>query len=149
MNYTKKEKEEFEKLVKIYSPNSHLFGDCVKAFFVGGTICTLGQIITNTVLYLGFTKDESALMTTLSLILLSVLLTSFGIYSKLGKFAGGGSLVPITGFANAVCAPAIEFKKEGMILGVGAKMFVVAGPVIVYGTISSVIVGLVHFIRSK
>lgn len=146
MSKTKKEKDEFEKLVKVYSPNSHLFTDCVKAFFVGGIICTVGQTITNIILYYGFTKDEAALMTTIILILLSVILTSFGAYSVLGKFAGAGSIVPITGFANAVCAPAIEYKKEGMVLGVGAKMFIIAGPVIVYGVISSVIVGFVHFI---
>lgn len=139
-------KEEFKKMVEKASPNSHLFVDCLKAFFVGGAICIIGEGITKYLLSSGFTKDESGMYTSIILIFLAALLTGLGLYEKLGKFAGAGSIVPITGFSNSIAAPAIEFKKEGYVFGVGAKMFLIAGPVIVYGTLTSVIVGIIYFI---
>lgn len=139
-------KEEFKKMAEQASPNSHLFADCLKAFFVGGTICIIGEGITKYLLSSGFTKDESGMYTSIILIFIAALLTGLGLYEKLGKFAGAGSIVPITGFSNSIAAPAIEFKKEGYVFGVGAKMFLIAGPVIVYGTFSSVIVGIIYYI---
>lgn len=138
--------KQYEKMVEKASPNSHIFLDCIKAFVVGGIICVIGQFITNVLLNNGLSKDESSAYTSVILIGIASLLTGLGLYPKLGKFAGAGSIVPITGFSNSVTAPAIEFKKEGFILGVGAKIFTIAGPVILYGTITSMIVGIIYYI---
>ncbi len=146
MNDDKLSKKKYNELVKEVSPNSKVYSNCIKAFVTGGLVCILGQIITNVSKQYISDTDTVNLITSLSLILISVLLTGFGIYSKMGKFCGAGTIVPITGFANSVASPAIEFKKEGFILGLGAKMFVVAGPVIVYGVLTSMIVGLFYFI---
>lgn len=143
---TRVSKEEFKKMVEKTSPDSRLFVNCLKAFFVGGTICLIGEGITKYLLSSGFTKDESGMYTSIILIFLAALLTGLGWYEKLGKFAGAGSLIPITGFSNSIAAPAIEFKKEGYVFGVGAKMFLIAGPVIVYGTLASVIVGIIYYV---
>ncbi len=146
MDLTKKGKDRYQYMVKKASPNSKLLTDCLKAFFVGGFICLIGQYINSRFVAGGFTRDEAGMYTSIILIFASVLLTGLGFFDKIGKFAGAGTVVPITGFANSVAAPAIEFKKEGFILGVGAKMFVVAGPVIVYGILSSILVGLVYYL---
>jgi stage V sporulation protein AC len=138
-------KKDYQEKVKIYSPNSHLAADCVKAFIVGGLICVIGQLIMNGYQGAGYTKDQTGMLTAITLIFIGTLLTGLGVYEKIGKFAGSGSVVPITGFANSVAAPAIEFKKEGFIFGVGAKMFVIAGPVLVYGALASFVVGLVYY----
>lgn len=140
--YTKKK---YEKMTEEASPDSPLFTDCIKAFCVGGTICTIGQAITNILKYIGFSSEDTALYTSVILIVIASLLTGMGLYSKLGKFAGAGSIVPITGFSNSVTSPAIEFKKEGYVLGVGAKIFVIAGPVILYGVLASIVVGLFYY----
>ena len=116
------------------------------AFWIGGIICLLGQILTETFMYMGMDKDEAAGWTTLALILTSVILTGFNIYPKIAKVAGAGALVPITGFANGVVSPAIEFKSEGQVFGVGAKIFTIAGPVILYGILSSWILGIGYYI---
>lgn len=137
--------QQYQKMVEKASPNSHIVTDCIKAFIIGGIICCLGQFITNVLANYGFSQDESSIYTSVILIGIASLLTGFGIYPKLGKFAGAGSIVPITGFSNSVTAPAIEFKKEGFILGVGAKIFTIAGPVILYGTITSMIVGIIYY----
>ena len=139
-------KQEYSKLVSRSSPKSPIFTDCIKAFFVGGLICCLGQII-----LIGFEMSPLKLescktMTSVSLIFLAAILTGFGVFDKIAKHAGAGTLVPITGFANAVVSPAIEYKAEGQILGLGAKMFTIAGPVITYGTIASVIYGVVYWL---
>lgn len=139
------QQEEYQELIKSYSPNSKVAANCAKAFVVGGIICVIGQLIVNYFISIGVTKDMASTYNAIILIFVAVLLTGLGWYSKLGKFAGAGSIVPITGFANAIAAPAIEHKKEGLIMGVGAKMFVVAGPVIVYGTVASVVVGAVYY----
>jgi len=134
---------DYDTMVKEASPKSTVLSNCIKAFFVGGTICAIGQVIHNIVAGLGVSQEHVGTVTAMILVFIAMALTAFGLYSKLGKFAGAGSIVPITGFANAVAAPAIEHKKEGIITGVGAKMFTVAGPVIVYGTIASIVVGLI------
>lgn len=145
MKDTQEGKKVYDQMVKESSPNSPIMMNCIKAFVSGGLICVLGQGIHNFVSKYSFTEDEASLITSIVLIFLSVALTGLGIYNKLGKYCGAGTIVPITGFANSVASPAIEFKKEGWIFGMGAKMFIIAGPVIVYGLLSSIIVGLVYF----
>lgn len=139
-------KKQYSEMVKEVSPNSKIYSNCLKAFITGGLICIIGQIITNVTKQYISDTDTVALVTSVILIFISVLLTGMGLYSKMGKFCGAGTIVPITGFANSVASPALEFKKEGFILGLGAKMFIVAGPVIVYGVLTSMLVGLVYFI---
>ena len=139
-------KEEYSKLVQEKSPKSPLVSDCVRAFLTGGAICTLGQGFIELYLYLGADEKTAGTLCSLSLIFISALLTALGVFDKIAKFAGAGTLLPITGFANSVVSPAIEFKSEGFILGVGAKMFSIAGPVIVYGTVASVVYGLIYWI---
>ena len=146
MNDNNQDKARFQQMVKESSPNSHLLADCVKAFVVGGAICVVGQFLTGSFMNSGFAKTDASMYTSVILIFTAVLLTGIGVYDNIGKFAGAGSIVPITGFANAVAAPAIEFKREGYILGVGAKMFVVAGPVIVYGVAASIVCGAVYYL---
>ncbi len=135
---------EYQELAEKSAPRSPVVADCLKAFAVGGTICAIGQIITDTALFFGIYERAAAVICTVVLIALSVALTGLGWYSKLAKHAGAGTLVPITGFANAVASPAIEFRSEGMILGLSAQMFVIAGPVIVYGIASGVLYGLMY-----
>lgn len=140
-----KKEQEFQQMVKEASPNSKIVTNCIKAFLVGGAICCFGQFITNILANYGFSRNETGMYTSIILIFLASLLTGLGIYSKIGKFAGAGSVVPITGFSNSITSPALEFKKEGFILGLGAKIFIIAGPVILYGTLTSVLVGLVYY----
>lgn len=140
---------EYSKMVKKQSPPSPKLRDCTFAFLVGGFICTIGQLLLE--LYsktLSLDEERAKILVTISLIFLSALLTALKIFNKIAKFAGAGTLVPITGFANAVVSPAIEFKAEGFVLGVGANMFKIAGPVIVYGTVASVIYGVIYWITT-
>lgn len=146
MESSGKNNYKYQEMVKKASPNSHIFKNCLKAFVIGGIICVIGQIITNILKYYGFSLNDTGIYTSAILIAAASLITGFGWYSKLGKFAGAGSVVPITGFSNSVTSPAIEFKKEGFILGVGAKIFVIAGPVILYGVLTSIVVGIVYYI---
>lgn len=139
---------EYGKLVKEMSPASPMWKDCLSAFVVGGLICTLGQVFINWYSKLGLEKDMAGTAASMSLIALSALLTGLSIYDDIAKHAGAGTLVPITGFANSIAAPAVEFKTEGFILGVGAKMFTIAGPVIVYGVSASVVYGLIYWITT-
>ena len=138
-------KKEYQKIVTDKSKKSKVFVNCIKAFLIGGAICTVGQVLITVYQFAGLGEEDARTLTSVSLIFLGVLVTAFGLYDDLAKHAGAGSLVPITGFANAVSSPAIEFKTEGFVLGVGAKMFVIAGPVIVYGVFSSVIFGVVYW----
>lgn len=139
--------KQYGKLVQDLCPKSPLWKDCLWAFAVGGSICTLGQALTN--LYSQWlSKTDAATAASMTLVALSALLTGLSLYDNLAKYAGAGTLVPITGFANAIAAPAIEFKTEGMILGTAAKMFTIAGPVIVYGVSASVVYGLVFWITT-
>ena len=140
--------KEYGKLVKDLSPKSPMWRDCLMAFFVGGLICTLGQLAINGYTALGLEKQDASTAASMSLVALSALLTGLSLYDNIAKHAGAGTLVPITGFANSVAAPAVEFKTEGFILGVGAKMFTIAGPVIVYGVSASVIYGLIYWITT-
>lgn len=145
MNQSEEIKQKYKNMVKKASPNSHIVKDCIKAFVVGGIICCIGQFITNSLANYGFTKDETNMYTSVILIFLAAVATGPGWYGKLGKFAGAGSIVPITGFSNSVSSPAIEFKKEGYILGLGSKIFVIAGPVILYGVLTSIAVGIIYY----
>ncbi|MBR3949634.1 MAG: stage V sporulation protein AC [Oscillospiraceae bacterium] len=140
--------KQYEKLVKELSPPSPIIKDCLNAFWIGGLICTLGQVFLNCYSTWGLDKDAAGTATSITLVCLSALLTGLSLYDNIAKKAGAGTLVPITGFANAIAAPAIEFKTEGFILGVGAKMFTIAGPVIVYGVSASVIYGLIYWITT-
>ncbi|MFP4698044.1 MAG: stage V sporulation protein AC [Eubacteriales bacterium] len=137
--------KEYNQLVQRMSPKPKLFKNCLWAFFVGGAICTIGQGINNYILSLGQNTEDAAAWTAIILVFLGALFTGLDLYDELGKYAGAGSVVPITGFANSVVSPAIEYKKEGYVFGVGAKIFTIAGPVILYGIFSSVIVGLVYY----
>ena len=140
--------KEYENLAQSLAPKSPIWKDCLNAFFIGGLICTLGQLILNSYLALEMEKQEAACATSMTLVVLASLLTGLSLYDNIARYAGAGTLVPITGFSNAVSAPAIEFKTEGFILGVGAKMFTIAGPVIVYGVTASVIYGLIYWITT-
>ena len=137
---------EYEKLVKSLSPKSPIVKDCVFAFLIGGLICALGQVILNGYTALELDETAAGTATSMTLVALSALFTGLSLYDNLAKYGGAGTLVPITGFANAVAAPAVEFKTEGFILGVGAKMFTIAGPVIVYGVSASVVYGFIYWI---
>jgi stage V sporulation protein AC len=139
-------KNKYDKMVKKVSPKSNLFMNCLKAFVVGGLICVGGQIITNVLKGFGVGMEDGKSFTSVILIFLGAFFTGLDMYDSLGEFAGAGSIIPITGFANSIVSSAIEYKKEGYIMGVGAKMFTIAGPVIVYGVISSVVVGLIKLI---
>ena len=140
--------KEYEKLVDEISPKSPMGKDCLLAFLVGGIICTIGQFFINFYTYLGLEKDAAGTAASMTLVFISAVLTGLSLYDNIAKFAGAGTLVPITGFANSIAAPAVEFKTEGFILGVGAKMFTIAGPVIVYGVSASVLYGFIYWITT-
>ena len=140
--------KEYGKLVQELAPKSPIRKDCINAFWIGGLICVLGQLAINGFSALGLEKQDASTAASMSLVVLSALLTGFSLYDNIAKYAGAGTLVPITGFANAIASPAIEFKTEGFILGVGAKMFTIAGPVIVYGVSASVVYGLIYWITT-
>lgn len=140
--------KQYDTLVKQMCPPSPLGKDCLLAFLVGGAICCLGQVFLNWYGSLGLDKDMAGTAASMSLVALSALFTGLSLYDDLAKHAGAGTLVPITGFANSIAAPAVEFKTEGFVLGVGAKMFTIAGPVIVYGISASVIYGLIYWITT-
>ena len=138
--------KEYDQLVQQMSPKSHLYKDCLCAFLIGGLICTLGQLLITGYTQLGLEKIDASTAASMTLVALSALLTGLSLYDDIAKYAGAGTLVPITGFANAISAAAVEFKTEGFITGVGAKMFTIAGPVIVYGTAASVVYGFVYWL---
>ena len=145
-NETTKEMKRYQELVQRLAPKSEMGQGLLRAFWVGGLICVLGQMITDWFNYrMRWGLQSSATATSICLIFLSALLTGLGIYDRIGKYAGAGSIVPITGFANSVVAPAMEFRREGLVMGVGAKLFTLAGPVLVYGIGASIIVGLIAF----
>ena len=139
-------KNNYQNYVDKKSPNSPIIKNCFKAFLVGGLICSLGQIINEFCKYRNFNAQISGTIVSIFLIGISAFLTGLNIFNKIGKFAGAGSLVPITGFANSVVSPAMEYKSEGHIMGIGAKMFTVAGPVLVYGISSSIVYGILYFL---
>ena len=141
-------KREYGKLVKEMAPKSPIVKDCIFAFLIGGLICAIGQAFLNLYSYLGMDETNAGTATSMSLVAISAILTGLSLYDDIAKHAGAGTLVPITGFANSIAAPAVEFKTEGFILGVGAKMFTIAGPVIVYGVSASVVYGLIYWITT-
>lgn len=135
--------KEYDRIVKSNSPKSKCFVNSIKAFFIGGAICLLGQLLFEAYKMTGMSEDDSKTLVSVTLIFLGILLTALGVYDKIAKHGGAGTLVPITGFANSVSSPAIEFKSEGYVAGLGAKLFIIAGPVIVYGVSASVVYGAV------
>ena len=136
-------KQEYSNYVDKKSPNSPILKNCFNAFWVGGLICSIGQIIMDICKSRGLSQELSGTVVSIILISLSAFLTGLNIFNRIGKFAGAGSLIPITGFANSIVSPAIEYKSEGYVMGVGGKMFTVAGPVLVFGISASVIVGII------
>lgn len=140
--------KQYNALVKEMAPKSPIWKDCINAFWIGGLICTVGQLIMNGYLALGMDKTDAGTAMSMTLVAISALLTGLSLYDNIAKHAGAGTLVPITGFANSIAATAVEFKTEGFILGTGAKMFTIAGPVIVYGVSASVVYGLIYWIST-
>lgn len=138
--------KEYQRLAASLAPKSPILKDCFNAFWIGGLICVLGQLAINGFLALGLERQDASTAASMSLVALSALLTGLSLYDDIAKYGGAGTLVPITGFANAVSAPAVEFKTEGFVLGVGAKMFTIAGPVIVYGISAGVVYGIIYWI---
>ena len=146
-NLTNREKQEYADYVKSVTPTHDLLMQMVKAFMVGGIICLIGQVILNTATtYFALDQETAGSWCSLLLVLCSVVLTGFNIYPRIVKFGGAGALVPITGFANSVAAPAIEYQAEGQVYGIGCKIFTIAGPVILYGIFSSWVLGLIYWI---
>ncbi|MDF2520548.1 MAG: stage sporulation protein [Clostridia bacterium] len=143
---TKMSPKQYEKYIKDKMPKPNVFANSVKAFIVGGIICDIGQLIANTLKAQGLNMELVAAGTAIILVFLGAFLTGLGIYDRLGKFAGAGSIVPITGFSNSIVSPAMEFKREGYVFGVGARMFTIAGPVLVFGVSASVLVGIIHLL---
>lgn len=150
MGYREQEKKEYQKKVQKTMPKSNTISQCVRAFAVGGLICCLGQLISDlSKLWLRLDTEDAAIFTSIVLVFLAALLTGIGVYDRIGKFAGAGSIVPITGFSNSIVSPAMEYKREGYILGVGVKMFTIAGPVLVYGISTSIVIGILTYLFFK
>ena len=141
--------KQYGALVARMAPKSPMWRDCLNAFWIGGLICVVGQIFTNCYGAWGLEKQDAGTAASMTLVALSALLTGLSVYDDIAKHAGAGTLVPITGFANAIAAPAVEFKTEGFVLGVGAKMFTIAGPVIVYGLAASVVYGFIYWLYTS
>ena len=141
------DKKQYKKYAAAHAPKSPILRNCARAFLVGGLICAIGQGLMK--LYgdvLGLVRDEASAWSAITLVFLAVVLTALGVFDKIAKFAGAGTLVPITGFANAVASPAIDSRAEGFVLGVGSKIFTVAGPVLLYGTLSGALYGIIYYI---
>lgn len=141
--------KQYDEMVKKASPNSPIVLDCIKAFLIGGAICCFGQLLFYIFRKSGMSLDESRSLVSITLIIITAILTGIGVFDKIAKHAGAGTIVPITGFANSVVSPAMEFKSEGFIMGTGASIFKVAGPVILYGTTAASLYGLINFIVEK
>ncbi len=141
-------KNSYKDYAEKHAPKSPIIKDCLFAFIIGGSICTLGQAFCDLFLKLGLSKDDAGTLSSVCLVFLAVLFTGLGVFDDLAKYAGAGTLVPITGFANAVASPAIDAKTEGFVLGVGAKIFTIAGPVILYGTAAGVLYGVIYWVIS-
>ncbi len=138
--------QQYSDYVDKKSPNSPILKNCLNAFWVGGLICIIGQLILDICKFRGFDEEASGTIASIILIGISAFLTGLNLFNKIGKFAGAGSIIPITGFSNSIVSPAIEYKSEGYIMGVGAKMFTVAGPVLVFGISTSILVGIIYLI---
>ena len=142
MQHVNKTKDEYKNLVKDEKPSKNKTLNFIKAYIVGGLICVIGQGFWDLYILLNYNQDDAAILSVITMIFLGGLLTGLGIYDEIGQFSGAGSLIPITGFANAMVSPAMGHKQEGFILGLGAKMFKVAGPVLVYGVVTSFLLGV-------
>lgn len=140
--------QEYQRMNKKASPKSPVLKNCLWAFFVGGFICMLGQVVADLCQNAGLEQTDARMVASISLIFISMVLTGFQVYDNIAKHAGAGTLVPITGFANSIVSPAIEFKSEGYVTGLGAKMFTIAGPVLVYGIVTSIVYGLIYYVVS-
>lgn len=138
-------KSDYQKIIDKHSPKNKVFVNSIKAFFVGGIICSVGQALIDCYMFFGLSFLEASMISTDSLILISAVMTALNIYDNVGKFGGAGALIPITGFANSMVSAGMEYKKEGYIYGLGAKLFTIAGPVIVFGTIASVVIGIIYY----
>lgn len=145
MTQNRMKPEEYKKLVSKLTPHSRHLRGCIRAFWVGGLICTLGQALNALGEKLNLCETTGPMFTSVVLIFLGTTLTGLGVYDRIGKYAGCGSIVPITGFANSVAAPALEYRREGMVIGIGAKLFTIAGPVLVYGITASILVGVIYW----
>ncbi len=145
MNKENIAKQKFQSISDNVKPKTPIFLDSIKAFLVGGFICGIGQLVNNYVQSFDFTKEQVGAITSIVMIFLGALLTGIGIYDRIAEFAGAGTVVPITGFSNSIVSPAMEFKKEGYVFGVASKMFIIAGPVLVYGIGSSVLIGIIYY----
>lgn len=137
--------DEYKGLSKQFTPKPTIVKNSVRAFVIGGLICALGQIMINLLIMGGVALTEAQTVTTAVLIFLGALLTGLGVYDEIGKFGGAGAFIPVTGFANSIVSPALEFKREGYVMGVGARLFMIAGPVLVYGIATSIVVGLIYY----
>lgn len=138
-------KNDYQNIIDKHSPKNKVFINSIKAFLVGGLICSIGQALIDGYMFLGLSFLEASMLATDSLILISAIMTAFNIYDNVGNFAGAGALVPITGFANSMVSAGMEYKKEGYVYGLGAKLFTIAGPVIVFGAIASVVIGIIYY----
>ena len=149
MENNAKKIREYQRLIDRETPHSRLLQGCLRAFWVGGSICTLGQYFTVLGEKLELSELTTPMFTSVLLILIGTTLTGLGVYDRIGRYAGAGSIVPITGFANSVAAPAIEFRREGLVMGVGARLFAIAGPVLTYGIAASILVGMVYWMAKE
>lgn len=138
--------QQYKTLTQQFTPKPTVLRNTIRAFVVGGVICVIGQLIINVLILWGFARLEASTSATAIMIFLGALLTGLGVYDEIGKFAGAGSIIPVTGFANSIVSPAMEYKREGYVMGVGAKLFTVAGPVLVYGIATSIAVGIIYFL---
>ena len=139
-------KKDFEILSNKMKPKPKIFKNCVRAFIIGGLICVIGQFILNMLIRFGVPKDDATTWLPIIMIFIGAFLTGIGVYDKIASIAGAGTIVPITGFSNSIVSPAMEFKKEGFVMGIGSKMFTIAGPVLVYGISTSIVIGIIYYI---
>ncbi|QPJ85932.1 stage V sporulation protein AC [Sarcina sp. JB2] len=139
-------KKDFEILSNKMKPKPKIFKNCVRAFIIGGLICVIGQFILNMLIRFGVPKDDATTWLSIIMIFIGAFLTGIGVYDKIAAIAGAGTIVPITGFSNSIVSPAMEFKKEGFVMGIGSKMFTIAGPVLVYGISTSIVIGIIYYI---
>lgn len=146
---TKMSSKQYEEYIKNKMPKPKYLKNCIAAFISGGLICDVAQFISNLAKNYGYNQESVASITATTMVFLGAFLTGIGIYDRIGRVAGAGSIVPITGFANSMVSPAMEFKREGFVFGVGAKMFILAGPVLVYGISTSIVVGIIHHLFAK
>lgn len=145
----KRTKQEYKKWSQQQAPHSKKAKNLMMAFLVGGAICTVGQLILHLLLGAGLAREDASAVTTLVMIFLGAFLTGINVYDNIGKIGGAGAAIPVTGFANSIVSPAMEYKKEGYVMGVGAKMFLIAGPVLVYGIVTSIIAGILYFLFGR